>query len=713
MLYFVRKNLRLFLKEKCRPFYCILYGRRKDTWKKTRYISSALVGAFCACLICKIFFTSLAVPKKHEHFVLIIVILVVGFGFVFTDGVKCVVFLIFIALLGKSGRGFLRALCFAFVIAGPIENLSSNAGEIVRVFSCSKMLTLNLTRTRFDLMTKPFQNTLAHIKDDIREVQNTFNELRDVTKALHQEIMEEDPPLTDELYERMIESNSTTNITFEHEIQKRQIDFLSNLSAEDVEQRYKNKFRKRCQLQLESGKARCSKAFSNSLARCKEKMPYMLKTLLCWPLKIDIACKINMLGNPDKICDPSSAIPADFGQTYMDLIKTEEHLYQGSSDVKVHYVIASPETMPEYQSVKETAKSVAKEFSIRKRIFDSILGILEQVLAFMLFKVFIACVSYHRRYVSNIDHDNIYITEYFKHIDQDRKRRGKKSILPLRKYEKHNLIDVANVWQRTTEESRAIVFHLLQFALEIVAGLFFLFLDYVIVTVLVVIRKNSEMSFVQEGEHNINFSIKGSGLIARLLRTTMHNFNMHETVSTFMTNEPCLPRPSELPRRFYLKQLGLYAIVIFLIYQSAIIMRMRRLICSYFLRKREKGRILYLYNSLLKQRRSAKEAMLKQAKLNFANRKIRLEINILLKLRFRWPQHFDWLKRFQAGRRKCVICANLEDDSFVICSSPLCGVSYCDDCWQDMGNECLVCNEIISTNTILNFEDFFAIVSRV
>lgn len=123
------------------------------------------------------------------------------------------------------------------------------------------------------------------------------------------------------------------------------------------------------------------------------------------------------------------------------------------------------------------------------------------------------------------------------------------------------------MWKRTREESRDVTYHLLQFSLETVTALFFLFLDYVIVTILLVIRKNSEMSFVQEGEHTIHFSvckgliiaaqclfnffsqIQGSGLIARLLRTTMRNFNMHETVSTYMTNEPCLPRPSILPRR--------------------------------------------------------------------------------------------------------------------------------------------------------------------
>lgn len=227
-------------------------------------------------------------------------------------------------------------------ILGPIENLSSNAGEIVRIYTCSKMMTLNLTRTRFDLMTKPFQNTLRHMKDDIREVQSTFNELRDATKAIHREVIEDDPPLRDVVLEQA--TNSTDKQT------KRQSSNMSaKVTAKDIEQKYKDKFRKRCQLQLDSGKTRCRQIFANSLERCKEKMPYMLKTLLCWPFKINFMCKMNILGNPEKICDPSEAIPSDFGQTYMNLVHAEDKLYQGNSDVKVNYAIISSQDMPEFQ----------------------------------------------------------------------------------------------------------------------------------------------------------------------------------------------------------------------------------------------------------------------------------------------------------------------------------------------------------------------------
>lgn len=82
MLYFARNKLRIFLKENCRPFYCIWYGRRRDTWRKTRCISSALMGSLCAYLLCKLMFNSFIFPRKCEQFVLTTMILFVSKYFV-------------------------------------------------------------------------------------------------------------------------------------------------------------------------------------------------------------------------------------------------------------------------------------------------------------------------------------------------------------------------------------------------------------------------------------------------------------------------------------------------------------------------------------------------------------------------------------------------------------------------------------------------------
>ncbi|KAM7363772.1 ubiquitin protein ligase sneaky [Cochliomyia hominivorax] len=674
----------------------------------TRYLSSALIGILCGWLMCKCIFASVLISKKYESRILIFAIFIVAYGFVFTDSMKCIILMMFMSLLGKSGRSYMRALSFALVISGPIENLSSNTGEIVRTFSCSKILAINLTRTRFDLMTKPFHETLKHMKEDIKDVQETFSELKDVTKVLHEEVILENKDTNTNL------SNTNGNkSTFVHKRygDMRIIDILMQSdekhNAEYFDKRYKNKLRGRCLKQLSNGEVRCRKIFYNALEKCYEKLPYILKTLICWPFKVDFICKINILGDPKKICDPSHSVPHNFGSNYSDLISTENQLYKDSSNVKVNYKIMSPEQMTEVKSAEKTAKYIANEFKLRKRIFDSILRILQQILGFMILRFIYVCIKYHKMYKNDLEHDNIYVTDYFKHLDLQRISKGKKSLLPLKKYERRSLIDTDHPWQRTHEESQSALYQLLQFLLEIICGCFFLFFDYVLVFVLLIIRKNSKMSFVQEGEHTIQFQIKGSGLIARLLRNTIGNFNMHETVSTYLTNEICLPNPNILPKSFYLKLFTLYTIALLLIYQSSTFLRFRRLICGYFYQKLEKKRILYLYNCLLKQRRSIKETMMKKAKYNFLNRQIRLTANLFLILRMKWPRYFNWLLKFHMGRRKCLICGAMEDPKFVFCRNNKCNVSYCNDCLNDIGNTCWICNDILSLEIMLNFNDFF------
>lgn len=138
--------LRSFLKRNCRSFYCILYGKRKDTWKKTRYFWSALAGTFCAWLMIKFIFASFTISKRYENQILLFTILIVGLykcylfnsifnslllryiasGYIFTDAMKCITIMMFISLMGKSGRSYMRALSFAFVISG-IRKYSLNS----------------------------------------------------------------------------------------------------------------------------------------------------------------------------------------------------------------------------------------------------------------------------------------------------------------------------------------------------------------------------------------------------------------------------------------------------------------------------------------------------------------------------------------------------------------------------------------------------------
>ena len=80
---------------------------------------------------------------------------------------RCVSLLTIPAFFGRSGRSVLKALVLGYVIAGPIFNLTFNGKEVVRSFACTTELTYNLSKTRFDLLFKPFQKVRGSDQESI------------------------------------------------------------------------------------------------------------------------------------------------------------------------------------------------------------------------------------------------------------------------------------------------------------------------------------------------------------------------------------------------------------------------------------------------------------------------------------------------------------------------------------------------------------------
>lgn len=96
--------------------------------------------------------------------------------------------------------------------------------------------------------------------------------------------------------------------------------------------------------------------------------------------------------------------------------------------------------------------------------------------------------------------------------------------------------------------------------------------------------------------------VLGTGMIAALLRSLVKGFNVKKRIKIERSNEQCLPRPSKLPKSYVFKIFGTYLSIWLMLWVQTYTQRTRRLICSYFFRKREKTRVLFLYNQTLKRR---------------------------------------------------------------------------------------------------------------
>lgn len=157
-------------------------------WKR---ICGFLCGLILGILFYKFILADLNFAEGAAVIICSTLCLMLGFGLAFSSQIRCITFLSFPNFGGKVGRGVLKALVIAFIISGPIENLTDNGKEVVRVFACTASLTFNLTKTRFELMFKPFVDAIFGIKADINEVKDTLRSIKDVSAPITGEIEDE------------------------------------------------------------------------------------------------------------------------------------------------------------------------------------------------------------------------------------------------------------------------------------------------------------------------------------------------------------------------------------------------------------------------------------------------------------------------------------------------------------------------------------------
>lgn len=183
--------------------------------------------------------------------------------------------------------------------------------------------------------------------------------------------------------------------------------------------------------------------------------------------------------------------------------------------------------------------------------------------------------------------------------------------------------------------------------------------------------------------------------MASLVRSLVRGFNVRRRVRNLVTNEACLPRPSRLPASVLLRIYGSYLAVWLMLLLQAYSQRLRRLVAAFYYRRREKRRVLHLYNESLRRRLGyLRFARARLARLARA-RRLLPESRPWLALRLRLPRQLGWLERFACARRRCSVCGESEPRgraTYRLCDEPGCQAVFCEECWADVGRRCLGCD---------------------
>ncbi|XP_033126574.1 E3 ubiquitin-protein ligase DCST1-like [Anneissia japonica] len=344
----------------------------------------------------------------------------------------------------------------------------------------------------------------------------------------------------------------------------------------------------------------------------------------------------------------SPNIDPELGQTYVNI---ENLIDQFDRNYKIETKWQMMTFPLDVTSAENIQKAVLKEFNRKKVFFMAFFFIAQVMFSFTFVLVFVSAFQYNRKYLSDFNFDNSYLTSYFRRIDDRRKKQGKKTLLPLMKSEKKEYIEPFQFKMRKDEKSKCIKTGL-RLIVQLLGTIAIVCFDKLLYEMLDIIRRHSKLDVV----------IK-----------------------------ECLPVPTKSDPTIVRNIFLIWACVFTMVYFEAFTLRLRRTICAFFHRKREKKRVLFMYNDCLKKRKGFLKYMRQRVKRQAREDKLSRETGILTVLRRRFPRFCGCLKWCKLGRQSCLICSELETKKFHHCTGPGCYFSYCADCWKDVNRRCYAC----------------------
>ncbi|XP_044846905.1 E3 ubiquitin-protein ligase DCST1 isoform X6 [Mauremys mutica] len=413
--------------------------------------------------------------------------------------------------------------------------------------------------------------------------------------------------------------------------------------AASTQQLYEQKTKLRCKYVIDEAIGRCQAWFDAKHQACLQCIAVpLISHLLCLPMKFKFLCHVVQVMHA--WCRDKIPVEGNFGQTYD---KVNGSVAGISQDFSAQLVVQH-EPQDTLMGVNVSRERLTEEVTSHVRQQSVRLGqaisVLRLLLSCTFLFVFISAFSYTNHYNHDIRFDNLYVTTYFRQLDARRWKQKKRTLLPLRRAEVSGVIFPCRLAVQPPE-LKSLMLELL----ECVPPLLFLLLswglDHVLYTMFSVIRHHS---FVQY---------------------------------SFRT---CLPQPQAMAQSDYLASCLPLGALVLLCLGQVYAHRLRRVIAAFYFPKREKKRVLFLYNELLRKR----QAFVRLQRRRIARRARRHQAfeKPLLERFYLWC---PLLRR--CLRRYCVLCGSPESRTAQLCPTPTCGTIYCQPCWRDMGQVCFAC----------------------
>ncbi|XP_054957002.2 E3 ubiquitin-protein ligase DCST1 isoform X2 [Pan paniscus] len=585
--------------------------------------------------------------------------------------IRCASLLLVPKMLGKEGRLFVLGYALAAIYVGPVANLRHNLNNVIASLGCTVELQINNTRAAWRVSTAPLR---AVFKDLLSSKELLRAETRNIS-ATFEDLDAQVNSETGYTPEDAMDSGETAQGREARQAPASRL----HLSTQKM---YELKTKLRCSYVVNQAILSCRRWFDRKHEQCMKHIWVPLLThLLCLPMKFKFFCGIAKV--MEVWCRNRIPVEGNFGQTYDSLNQSIRGL-DGEFSANIDFKEQKQAGVLGLNTSWERVSTEVRDYVYRQEArLEWALGLLHVLLSCTFLLVLHASFSYMDSYNHDIRFDNIYISTYFCQIDDRRKKLGKRTLLPLRKAEEKTVIFPCKPTIQASEMSN-VVRELLETLPILLLLVVLCGLDWALYSIFDTIRHHSFLQYSFRSSHKLEVKVGGDSMLARLLRKTIGALNTSSETVMESNNMPCLPQPVGLDARAYWRAAVPTGLLVCLCLLQAFGYRLRRVIAAFYFPKREKKRILFLYNDLLKKRAAftklRRAAILRRARQQKAPRHPLADI-----LHRGCPLLRRWL------RRRCVVCQAPETPESYVCRTLDCEAVYCWSCWDDMRQRCPVC----------------------
>ncbi|KAG8442948.1 hypothetical protein GDO86_011676 [Hymenochirus boettgeri] len=548
-------------------------------------------------------------------------------GWVTSTYFRCTSIMIFTYILEKRWNAFAAFLAVGAITSGPVANVKDNLGEVVTCFGCTAEMTVNHTKMIFNSMMEPVKTVFKRLAQNVKNIGKNSKNLTGAFDGVKDQVV----------------GTSGYDTKKEKEQEKEEIK-LNNGKPLNTQKKFKLKTLLRCEKIFEKGVSACHDWFDDKHADCMRILVVpVFADLFCLPMKLKFICGIQYLMLP--FCHKHMPIDEKFGEVFDDM---NEGISELKQNISMELIIKHQDTVLANISLGSSQKGlkddVKEDIKQENSQFQVLIGIVNTCKSFLFLLFFLSAFGYINKYNSDIRHDNLYITRYFRQIDARRRKMGKIYLLPLKKGERNEVIFPLKLAFQAPE-FKPVAMVLLKNGMFIIALLLICYLDYVMYHLITIVTRHALIT---------------------------HTFSV------------CLPTPKFMTASEYIWLFVIMAWLLVAPIVQSYLNRIRRVVAAFYFPKMEKRRVLHLYNEWLRRRKDFLNIKRKSIIINA--RKRRSFINS-------WPgklfEKFKWLRLFD--KRHCVVCNDKETKESYICKTPDCETVYCQICWKDVKRCCVAC----------------------